>query len=118
MKYHKLYVGRSKSFELKEEKLIVLPCAKKTHSKFILCRVCFFGTRQTIDFAVCQREGTRQSMDFPCVFLSRVLLSWHTTKWLFAVCPIESTRQTMKHTANLNFPVVYIAQATNHGTIA
>jgi len=33
----------------------------------MLCRVLFFDTRQTIDFAVCLRKGTRQSIDLPSV---------------------------------------------------
>ena len=71
--------------------------------------------KKNYSFVVCQKKVTRQSMDLPCAkekahdkvwicrvfFLSRVFLSWPTAKLLFAVCTIESTRQTMKHTANI-----------------
>jgi len=63
--------GVEKVLSSKEKKIIILLCVKKIHGKFMLCRVLIFDTRQTIDFAMCQRKGTRKAwfcMDLPCVF--------------------------------------------------
>jgi len=106
MKYHKLYVGSRKSFELKEEKKLLFCRVSKKHTAnpcFAVCFILAHGKLLTLSCA--------KSIDFPCAkkthgkawicrlfFLNRVFLSWHTANLLFAVCPIESTRQIMKHT--------------------
>ena len=93
MKYHKLYVGRSKSFELKEEKLIVLPCAKKTHSKFILCRVFFLHTANYRLCRVPKRRHTAKHGFSLCFFKPSVVVVAHDK---MALCRVSDR----KHTTN------------------
>ena len=83
------------AFCLAHSKLLTLPCDKeKPHGKVWICRV--------------PKKAHGKVWICRVFFLNRVFLLWHTAKQLFAVCPIESTRQTIKHTANIDFPVVIV----------
>ena len=93
MEYHMLYKKSIKSFEVIRDFFYFAVCLNKTHSKAYLC--------------VCQKKAHGKACvpkkALPCViFLPCV----HMAKSFFAVCPIESTRQTTGHTANTHFPVV------------
>ena len=57
-------------------------------------------------FAVCRGCGTRRTVASPCAFGLPCVYFLRTANWLFAVCPMNSTRQTLRHTANSRFPVV------------
>ena len=55
---------------------------------------------------LCRVSGTRQSSLCRVSGLCRVFFGWHSTKRVFAECSIKSTRQSLKHSAKMLFPVV------------
>ena len=72
-----------------------LPSAKtKALGKIHLCRV--------------PEKNTRQRRILPCVFVCRVYFIWHSANTVFAECPIKYTRQSLRHSANRRFPVVFL----------
>jgi len=87
---------------------------KKTHGKVMFCRVFFFGTRQTIDFAVCQRKcirqslillcaknSTRQSMDLPCAFFKPGVFVVAHGK--VALCRVPDKKHTVNNKTHSKF---------------
>ena len=87
-----LYVVGRKNFEVRrEKKIITLPCAEN-------------NTRQTIDFAVCQKKkytakslscvSTRQSMNFAvCIFLPCIFVE---APGKVALCRVSDKKHTVK----------------------
>ena len=67
-----------------------------------------YCTRQSFWFAVCQARYTAKSLFAVCFYFCRVFRGRHMAKKTFAVCPILCTRQTLAHTVNYHFPVVFI----------
>ena len=84
----------------------ILPSArKKALGKDAFCRVPKNGTRQNTSLPSVEK-GTRQSHLCRVVFFCRVYFIWHSTKTVFAECPIKYTRQSLQHSAKCRFPVV------------
>ena len=109
-----------------------LPRAKKkTHGKMPLCRVPKKDTRQNVSlpsakkrhsaktyFAECQKmslgkihlcrvpKKTLGKVIFVECFFCLVYFIWHSAKTVFAKCPIKYTRQSLRHSAKLEIPIV------------
>ena len=87
-------------------------CPIKTLGKIDLCRVPTVRHSAKNYFAVCFFVALGKSSICRVPYFCRVFLSWHTTKAPFAVCPIFCTQQTLRHTANMYFPVVVYGRIT------
>jgi len=117
----------------------VLPQGTRQRWRFVVCWA--VGARRMMTalsyserpltwthFAVGCLMGTRRSLDSPCVghgahgevsirrvlSIRRVFSFRRTAKVLFTVCPRKSTRQTLRHTANSRFPVVFLMKNQNN----
>ena len=79
-----MYLKSRKSFEVRRGKIIISPCAKIKHTV-------------KHDFGVCQKKAQGKACTVKYVFI---------VCYIFAICPIESTRQTTRHTAKSGILIV------------